>query len=166
MTVAATTNTVSYDGDSSTTEFPFTFPLFEDTDLVVTLTNTSTGTTTTLTINTDYTIEPTAGNDDYSEGGTVTTDDTYSSTYEITLTRILPYTQTTVYTEGDAFPAASHEAALDKLTMLAQQTKTDAAGLLLETLEEISGYDADEIQILGHTATGDWYWFSVSVASY
>jgi hypothetical protein len=40
---------------------------------------------------------------------------------KVTIFRIVPFTQETAYEEGDAFPAKSHERALDKLTMEVQQ---------------------------------------------
>jgi hypothetical protein len=56
-------------------------------------------------------------------GGTVRTSVAVPATSTVTIFRSVPATQTTIYQEGGDFPAASHERALDKLTMLAQQSQ-------------------------------------------
>ncbi|MEO6055089.1 MAG: hypothetical protein ABIP97_13860 [Chthoniobacterales bacterium] len=101
--------------------FPVTFYFFTTSDLVVQLTDAA-GAVTTLMETTDYTVsgtpDPVQG---YIDGGTIITNTTYGSTYHITISRVVAATQTTVYNENDKFPAKSHERALDRLTMLAQQ---------------------------------------------
>ncbi|MCK9326253.1 MAG: hypothetical protein M0P69_12245 [Bacteroidales bacterium] len=119
MTVTSQTNKAIYTCDGSTTIFPYTFKIFEDSDLEVILYTIADGTETTLTLTTDYTVSD-AGED---SGGNVTTVLTYSSDYKLILRRGLDYTQETDYVENDPFPADTHEAALDKLTMLVQQLK-------------------------------------------
>jgi len=117
MTVSTTTNRVSYACDGTTVVFPYTFKIFEDTDLEVILRNNSTGAETTLALTTDYTVSG-AGED---SGGNVTTVSAYSSDYTLVIRRVLPLTQETDYITGDSFPADSHESALDRLVMIAQQ---------------------------------------------
>ncbi len=117
MTVATTTNRISYACDGATVVFPYTFKVFEDSDLEVTLREIATGAETSLTLTTDYTVSGAGG----AHGGNVTTVATYSADYQLIIRRVLPYTQETDYIEGDSFPAESHEDALDRLTMLAQQ---------------------------------------------
>jgi len=56
------------------------------------------------------------------DGGLVTYLDPPADGARITLTRVVPATQETVYPDYGPFPAKSHELALDKLTMLAQQS--------------------------------------------
>lgn len=56
-----------------------------------------------------------------SPGGTVTFAVAPINLSEVTMFRRVPRTQETDYTEYDAFPAESHEDALDKLTMLTQE---------------------------------------------
>ena len=56
----------------------------------------------------------------------------------VVMRRVLPLEQTTDYAVGDAFPADSHETALDKLVALTQQIKeiTDRAYILPHTYEK------------------------------
>jgi hypothetical protein len=54
-------------------------------------------------------------------GGTVRTAVAIPTTSTLLIFREVPFTQSTIYQEGGDFPAKSHEAALDKLTMAAQQ---------------------------------------------
>lgn len=121
MTVSNQTNSVSYSGNGSVTVFAYTFKIFADSDLVVTLRNNATGALTTQTLTTDYTVSG-AGN---TSGGNVTFGTAPPSGTTVLIRRSLPYTQETDYVENDPFPAASHEDALDKLTMLAQQNRDD-----------------------------------------
>jgi len=116
MSISNTTNKVIYQGDGSTTEFPFSFRIFDETDLVVSLYEIATGIETELTLNSDYTVTINGDN-----GGTVIMVTAPSSSHKLIIKRILPLTQETDYVEGDPFPAESHERALDKLTMITQQ---------------------------------------------
>lgn len=61
--------------------------------------------------------------------------------YTLTFLRNVPATQEADYVENDPFPAASHEGALDKLTMIIQQARErlNRAMVLAETL---TGYSA------------------------
>src|SRR5574343_979732 len=79
--------------------------------------------TTTLALTTDYTLAG-AG---VLTGGTATLLVAPLATDKIAITRNVPYTQQTHYVEGDPFPSQSHEAALDKLTMLAQQLDEESS---------------------------------------
>src|SRR3972149_2132768 len=56
-----------------------------------------------------------------SSGGTVTFTVPPASGVKVSLIRLLPVTQLVDYQAFDAFPAETHEQALDKLTLLAQQ---------------------------------------------
>ena len=123
MTVSSSTSSVSYSGNGATTGFSYTFKIFANSDLVVSLKNNTTGVSTTQTLTTDYTVSG-AGSD---SGGTVTFVTAPPSGNTVIIRRVLPYTQETDYTENDPFPAASHEDALDKLTMLTQQNRDEDA---------------------------------------
>lgn len=117
MSVQATTSKVSYSGNGSTsTAYPVPFYFQNSADLVVLLTDTN-GLRTVLTQGTDYSVSG-AGN---ISGGSITTIAAYASTNTLTIYREVEPTQLTSYAENDAFPAASHERALDKLTFLCQQ---------------------------------------------
>jgi hypothetical protein len=121
MTISTETTKISYACNSSTLIFTYTFKILDDTDLLVIVTNDTTGVETTLTLTSDYTV--TGAGDD--SGGTIVVGDVADVPTGSTITtmRDVPYTQETDYTEGDDFPAASHEDALDKLTMEVQQLK-------------------------------------------
>lgn len=123
MTIASTTTKQTYSCNGSTVDFDFTFPVFAGSDLLVIKRTIASGLEETLVLNTDYTTS--AANNDYSSGGRVTLTTAPSSSYQLIVMRNLSATQETAYDEGDAFPAATHEQALDKLTMLQQQANGD-----------------------------------------
>ena len=119
----------TYSCNGSLTEFDFEFPVFQPSDLKITLLNTVTNVATVLTEVTDYTVTDPAGLEDssadYSEGGKVTTTvfPAYSSTYEITIERAVPYTQPADFTENMATLYNTFEQGLDRLTMIMQQVR-------------------------------------------
>lgn len=116
MTVESSVYKNQYNCDGTQTVFPYTFRILDESHLRVVLTDDA-GNETDLVLNTDYTVDGVGD----SGGGNVTTAQTYASGYKITIIRNVPLTQATDYTENDPFPAESHEAALDKLTMMVQQ---------------------------------------------
>lgn len=116
MTVTANDSRVQHNGNGSTTVFAYDFKILDQTHIKVVKTNTS-GVDTTQTITTHYTVSG-VGN---SGGGNITMLTAPASGEKLTFLRNVPLSQETDYTEGGAFPAESHEAALDKLTMIAQQ---------------------------------------------
>ena len=123
VTVTGTTTSASCDG--STAAFPFTFPIISTSDLAVILRTTATGDEEVLTETTDYSVS--AVNNDYSSGGTVTTVQTYSSAYTLTILRDIPDTQNATLSESDTsvLRIAALEDALDKQTMLIQQLQAE-----------------------------------------
>ena len=121
MTVSTTTGSVSYSANGTQPIFAYTFRIFEDADLVVILRNDTTGVETTQTLTTDYTVTG-AGTQ---SGGNVVFGAAPATGNTMFIRRVLPLTQTTDYVENDPFPAESHERALDKLTMLVQQTQLE-----------------------------------------
>jgi len=121
MTISSETYKVIYTGDGSTVAFPYTFRILAEGDIQVILYTIADGTETVQTLTTDYAV---SGVDDAS-GGTVTMVAATSSSYQLILKRDMSLTQETDYVENDPFPAASHERALDRLTMLAQQNKEE-----------------------------------------
>lgn len=108
---------ISYLGNGSTTT-PYTVPFyfFEEADLQVYLTD-PTGAVSKLTLGSNYTVTG-AGNPN---GGAIRTAVAYSGSNRISIAREVAAVQTTVYEENDKFPAKTHERALDRVTMLAQQ---------------------------------------------
>lgn len=121
MTLSTTASKASYAGDGLTVAFAVPFLFLEDSHIEAVLRD-PVGAETIWTLNTEYTLSG-AGN---SAGGTLSvitspTDHTPAAGEALILRRVVPETQETDYPEGGAFPAAAHEQALDKLTMLVQQ---------------------------------------------
>lgn len=120
MTVSSETKRSDYAGNGSTTEFATGFRFLENSHIKVILTDTS-GNSTTQTEISQYTLTG-AGLD---SGGTVTFITPPASGFTVSIKRDIPLTQSTDYVDNDAFPAESHEDALDKLTMIAQQLQEE-----------------------------------------
>lgn len=115
MAVQSDISSITYTGNNSTTtsySVPFVFQ--ENSHLAAIAKVTATGVESVVTL-TNHTgaADP--------NGGTVRTAVAVPATSTLTIYRTVPATQTTTYQEGGDFPAASHERALDKLTMLGQQ---------------------------------------------
>jgi hypothetical protein len=114
MTIASTLSKTLYVGNGSTASFaiPFMFLRDEDIELVL-LTNQGERA---QTISTDYSLSGAGG-----QTGGVCTMTTPPDQGEVLVIRRNPaMVQEVDYVENDAFPAATHEAALDKLTMICQ----------------------------------------------
>lgn len=112
MTVVSTTSRWTYNGDSSTTAFPYDNLIFASSDLQVFVDDAL------QTLNTDYTVSGVGDNG----GGSVTfTSAPASGTANVLIVRDVPSTQETDLPEGGPFPSESVEDALDKLTVLVQQ---------------------------------------------
>jgi hypothetical protein len=122
MTVSTSTSTASYTANGSTTTFAYPFRIFADSDLVVILRNTTTGVETVQVLNSAYTVTG-AGNN---AGGNVVFSVAPASGNTVFIRRQLPITQEVDYVPNDPFPAETHEAALDKLTMLVQQVNASS----------------------------------------
>lgn len=117
MTVTSTTARADYNGNGATTAFTVPFYFLDNSHLLVLRTVIATGVPTTLVLGTDYTVTG-AG---VSSGGTVTCTTAPASGTKLSVLRNIPLDQQTHYVENDQFPSASHERALDKLTMIVQQ---------------------------------------------
>lgn len=115
MTVSSSTTKVSYNGDSSTTVFAYTFKVFDEDDLTVVI-RAADGTETTKTITTDYTVSG-VGN---ASGGNVTMLTAPATGQTLTILREQPLTQELDLVPNDPFPAQSLEEALDKLVFMVQ----------------------------------------------
>ena len=123
MTISTTTSRISYNGNGVTTVFAFPYRFLANADLVVVEVS-STGVETVKTITTDYTL--TGAGDD--AGGSVTMLVAPASGTRLVIYRDTEVVQETDYITGDAFPAESHERALDRLTMILQEKTPGAAG--------------------------------------
>lgn len=121
-TVFATTEDnyvpIEYDCDAATTEFTFSWPIGETSDLEVILKLTSTEVEEVLIEDTHYDVSAT--NNDYSNGGTVTTVDTYANTYTLIIRRETAKSQDAVLEDTRTLRVAALEDGLDKLTRLIQ----------------------------------------------
>ena len=117
-------SSISYVGNGSTAT-PYTVPFyfFTNQDIVVVVRDNN-DVETVQTLNTDYTVTG-AGN---VSGGEILTTWAVPSSSRVSISRVIEATQLTSYEEADAFPAKSHERALDKLTMLVQQALRGAGG--------------------------------------
>jgi hypothetical protein len=119
MSVPTDTAKVQYTLSSGAQALPVTFYFLEN-DHIKALVDRD-GVPTQLTENTDYILTG-AGDED---GGTLTTIAGTAldlvATDQVTIIRRIARTQEVNYVYNDSFPAETHERALDKLTMIAQQ---------------------------------------------
>ncbi len=144
MTISNNTIRLSTNGDGVTTVFPVSFPFYEESDLVVVLIA-SDDTEAVQTLTTDYTVSGGAGST-----GTITMVTAPAAGERLVRYRVSPLTQETDYAEGDAFPADSHEAALDRLTMQNQEQADKLARIpALSESTEVSGALSMEEPVAG-----------------
>ncbi len=109
---------MQYNGDGSTTIFPYNFLILADTDLEVIETVIATGVETVKTLTTHYTVSGVKAG-----SGNVTMVTAPASGTRLTIRRITALTQLVHYVENDPFPATTHEQVVDKLTMIAQDNQ-------------------------------------------
>jgi hypothetical protein len=120
MTISSTTVRNSYSGNGSTTVFAYTFKILDDDEIQVII-RSSTGTETTKTKTTHYTVSGVGS----SGGGNITFLTAPGATETVVLKRNTIKTQETDYVANDPFPANSHEEALDRVTMIAQEIQEE-----------------------------------------
>ena len=135
---------------------PFTvnFRFLDQTHLQVVQTS-ATGVETTLTLLTQYTVLGAGGS-----SGTVTLVTALPVGQFLTILRNVPITQLTDYVQSDSFPAQSHEDALDKGIMIAQQQAAALVGTLrvpetATTLPALPPASARASQLLGFDSSGN-----------
>ncbi|WP_270582587.1 glycosyl hydrolase family 28-related protein [Enterobacter roggenkampii] len=119
MTVSTVVDHNDYTGNGVTTSFPYTFRIFQKTDLTVSVLDLS-GTLIVLVLDADYTVTNAGG---YS-GGNVVLTAPLENGWKISIARELEVTQETDLRNQGKFFAEVHENAFDKLTMLIQQVST------------------------------------------
>ena len=117
MTVNSTINRTEHNGDGSTTGFVFPPYFLDDDDLKVFLRDSNTDAETLQVLSSDYTISGAAD----PAGGTVTFANPPGANEKIVIIRDPDRLQSVDYQANDAFPAETHERALDKLTMIVQR---------------------------------------------
>lgn len=116
MTVSTEVDHNEYTGNGVTTTFPYTFRIFQKSDLVVQVVDLDENLTV-LALDTDYTVTGAGG---YT-GGNVILSTALTNGYQISISREIPVTQETDLRNQGKFFAEVHEDAFDKLTMLIQQ---------------------------------------------
>jgi hypothetical protein len=109
MTISSSTSKAQYTGNAATTIFPFNFIIPTSQDLQVYLDN--------VLQSSGYTASG-IGNP---AGGSVTFTTAPATGVIVSILRVMPITQTVDYVPYDAFPAQTHEGALDKTAMIDQQ---------------------------------------------
>lgn len=118
MVVSVATNRNSYTGTGSLDTYPYTFRIFDESDIGVYKTDIA-GSEVKLAINSDYTLD---GVDDYA-GGNVYLTNNLEAGYSLILLREMPYVQNDRYRNQGAFHPERHEETYDKSVMLSQQLK-------------------------------------------
>ncbi len=119
MTVSTEVDHNDYTGNDVTTSFPYTFRIFQKSDLVVQVVDLAENITV-LQLDTDYSVTGAGG---YS-GGSVILVNPLAAGWQISISRDLPVTQETDLRNQGKFFAEVHEDAFDKLTMLIQQVRS------------------------------------------
>lgn len=146
MTVASTTNRITYTGNGSVSSYAYTFRVFDEDHLLVTVKSTD-GVETTLALTTDYTV---TGVTDLTGGNVVLVNNSQPwltsgnllTDYTLTIRRVVPLKQETdIRNQGDFFPE-SHEDEFDKLVM-ADQQQQDEIDRSVKLPESIAGSTFD-----------------------
>lgn len=155
MTISTTDSRISYNGNGVTTVFSFPYRFLANGDLVV-LSVSAAGVETTKVLTTDYTL--TGAGDD--AGGSVTMLVAPASGTRLVIYRDTAVTQETDYISGDPFPAETHERALDRLTMIAQEIDERTGRSLNLSIASPSGIDTelptpDALKLIGWNADAD-----------
>ena len=153
MTVASELASVDYAGDGATSTFPVPFRFLAASHLSVQL-RAANGTLSAPAF--------TASGAGAQQGGLVTLTSVIPAVGEtLLIARDVPVTQETDYVANDPFGAETHEAALDKLTMIAQQLRNavaralqSPAGDLPLTLGALPVQAARAARLLGFDAAG------------
>lgn len=160
MTVSSTTTKNSYSGNGSATEFAYGFKIFDDDDVTVIIRTNATGAEATKTKTTHYTVSGVGS----ASGGNVTftSGNVPTSAQTVVLIRTTARTQLTDYVPNDPFPAASHEDALDKLTLITQELEENIGRSLkvsqtniIATSEFTDDATARANKILGFDSSGN-----------
>ena len=119
MTVSSLNTKNSYNGDGSATSFAYQFPIHSTAELTV-IERSANGTETIKSLGSHYSIT-----DNGAAGGNVVFGSAPASGVTVVLLRNTNLTQEVDYIENDAFPAETHEAAIDKLTLQIQEAQEE-----------------------------------------
>ena len=144
----------TFSGDGSTTEFSFTWPVSTGSDVQVILRTVSTGDQETLVSATDYTVSAT--NNDYSSGGTITTTETYSSSYELMIRRSTTQSQVITFVDTGIIRTSAINEGYDKLTRISQEFQEQIDRCLkIPNTESATTLFASSIDRAGQNVTFD-----------
>lgn len=122
MTISSQTRKAGpFVGNGTVATFPFTFKVFQASDLQLVKLNSTTNVETQLVLTTDYTVSLNA-NQNTNPGGTITlTAGVLPTGYKLTITTSIAPLQAVDLTNSGGFYPSVINAALDKLTILVQQ---------------------------------------------
>lgn len=121
MTISSQARTAGpFACNGSTTVFPFAFKVFSASDVAVVFRDDASGVETTLVLTIDYTVSLNA-DQDANPGGSISTLVAFAAGSTLTLTSKVPYLQPTDLTNQGGFYPKVITAALDRLTIFAQQ---------------------------------------------
>lgn len=145
MAVSTAYAPLVFNGNGATTALSVTWPFFTG-SLVVTAIDAD-GVETVKTITTHYTVSGGTDANGKPATGTVTMLVAPASGTQTSVSRSTALTQAATWGESDNFPQATVEAALDKLTLLAQERAYGATGTSMQLVtsgEDPDYWDADE----------------------
>jgi len=166
MTISNSINRKEYAGDGATTSFatsPVVF--FNSSELVCYVVTNATGGSTTLTENTHYSVSG-GGSSTAAAVGTVdlsggsTPNGAPASGETLIIERNVAITQTTDLVNNDINDADVEEAALDKLTLIAQQLNSDVGRAIKQPVVDVTAIDELPVavsrasKVLGFDAAG------------
>lgn len=149
MSVSTTTTTLDYTGDGVTNKFVIPFPYLDKSHVYVSV-GADVNNLGAQAQGVDFTIDlegPQGTND-----GTITMTVAPANTYVVRVYRVVPLTQPTDLRAQGNFSAATHENALDRLTMIAQQL--NAGALVAETIVTGAQLDSATTPTAVTAATG------------
>lgn len=149
MTISSQTRKAGpFNGNGTTTAFPFTFKVFAVGDVSVVRANAA-GVETTLTLTSDYTVSLNA-NQNSNPGGTVTLVSALATGSSMVITSEIDYLQPTDLTnQGGFYPKVINDS-LDRLTMMSQQLKEQvdrSAKLPITSSADANALVADIVRI-------------------
>jgi len=131
MTVSTAYTPLTFSGNDATTAFAVTWPFFTGTLIVTSIA--STGVETVKTITTHYTVSGGTAATGLPATGTVTMLTAPATGTTLRIERSTALTQASTWAENDPFPQKTIEAALDKVSLLAQEAAYDAARAIKQT---------------------------------
>jgi hypothetical protein len=148
MAVSVAAASVEYTGDGSTTTFPITFAIQENSQVKVSQLDTVSEVTSILTEGVEYTLtgSPLATNVVYGVAP--------ASTIEVTVYRVTPKLQETEYIATGPFPADAHEDALDRIVMMIQELTEDLGSVDVSSTGGITELTEQTVAAAGTLTVG------------